>query len=88
MVDIVRDMVSSNFLSGSSPLTNQRSIQLAKFLPECSNIFNNIKDVDWEKFGAMMLGISYRDDENVFSSWTENGPLLVRATSQYARNAT
>lgn len=38
-----------------------------------------IEDIDEEETRPRTLGISYLNNETLFSSWTEAGPLLVHA---------
>lgn len=56
------------------------------FLLQLPNIFSVIVDINGEETVARMFDIAHLDDEILFSSWTEEGPLLVSAASEYARN--
>lgn len=67
MEHIVQKTVSSSFLSGSSPNTNERTIWMVKFLFYHLNIVMVGKDIAEEEMSSRTLGISRPDDGNLFS---------------------
>lgn len=83
MVDIVEVRVSSDILTGNSSQTYQRYFWTVKFLIRCLNIFKIIEGNYGEETGSRTLRISHIDNETLFVSWIEDGPLLVRAVSEY-----
>lgn len=86
MIDSVKDMVSSDVLTGCSPHMFQWYIRVAKFLLQHPNIFNINNDIDGKEAETKTLVISDLAYDILFSSWTEEGTLLVRITSQYVQN--
>lgn len=83
---IVENMVSSDLLSGNSSQTYQCYIQVANFFLQRTNILNIIEGIFRKKTVFRTLRISRLDDETIFSSWTEEGPFLVYAACECARN--
>lgn len=86
MLDIVKDMASSDFLSSNSLQTGQRCILVTKFLFQRSNILNISENIYGEERGSRTPGTSNRDDGALLLSWIEKEPLLVRAANQYVWN--
>lgn len=86
MEDIVQDMALYDFLTGNSPRTYRRYIQVAMFLLQRPMIRKITEKMDGEEMKARMRGISHFDDRSLFSSRTEEGSLPVRAASKYVRN--
>lgn len=74
-------MVSADFLTADSPQTYQHYIQVVKFLHQLPTVRNFIEDVRGERSGARVLGIFHLDDEAMFFLRTDEGPLMVHATS-------
>lgn len=86
MMDVVEIVVLFNFLTINSSQTYQHNTHVAKFLLLRPIIHNVTEDNGGEKRVARMLGISLLSDGTLFSSWTVNGRLLDRATSEFVRN--
>lgn len=86
MVVIVKNKISSDFLSENSPLKYQRYIQMAKIFLQRHKILNNIEVIDGEDTGCRMLGLSHIDDGSSFTSRTKEGPPNVRVVGQYVWN--
>lgn len=87
MVDILEDMVLSDFLYGNRPQTYQRYIRMAKNLLQCPNILSFIENIDGKKLGSRTLDISLLEDGTLFSSWREEEPYLVRTASENVRKS-
>lgn len=76
----------SNFLTDDSPHTFLQNIRIGKFLFQCPNMPNSVKVINGQETGSKTLDLSFLDDRTLFSSMTENEPLLTRATSEYGLN--
>lgn len=68
LVNLVEDMVSSDFQTGNSPQTYQRYIRVAKYFHVRSNILHIIENIDGEESGATTLNSSQLNDETFFLS--------------------
>lgn len=77
MVHNVDDMVLSDFLTGHSSQTYENYIQITKSLPHRPNDINEDEDAAGEESETRMIGTSRLDDVTFFSSWTDDGLLLV-----------
>lgn len=57
MVDIVKDMVLSFFITGNGSQTFQRYIQVAKFFIQRPDILNMTEDIDGKMMRSRILGM-------------------------------
>lgn len=69
MVDIIVDMVSSNFQTSNISHTNQRYIRVAKVPSNRPDTLNIIENIDEEKMGSRTLDISHVDSD-IHRLWT------------------
>lgn len=69
-----------------SPPKFQRYIYVARFLLQSVNILSSSEGIAREENGLWTLSIYHLEDGKLFSSWTEDGPLLVRAANLYVSN--
>lgn len=68
MMANLEDMISSEFLSGSSPQTYRHYIKMAKFLLQRPNILNFIEVMNGEEVSSRTVKISLLDESTLFSS--------------------
>lgn len=86
MVDIVENMISSDFLSSNSPQAYQRCIQGARFVLQHPNILNTIEDNNGEQTGSRTLDISRYDNGTLFAAWIKEVSLLHSVVSRFVRD--
>lgn len=66
MVDIVKDVVSFEFLLGNSLHTYRRYIKMIMILLQRRNITNIIENIDGEETGLRKRNISHLDNQIFF----------------------
>lgn len=87
MVGLVEDIVLSDFLTSSNLQTYQGYTRAPMFLLQFPNIIKIIEMIEMEVTVSWTVDISDLDNENLFSSWIEDGLLPVLAENEYVRNS-
>lgn len=83
MVDIGKDLISTDFPTCNSTQIYQCYNRVARFLLQHHIILNIILDIYGVETEFRALHISHLDNETLFSPRVENGQLLVCAASDY-----
>lgn len=93
MVDVVKDSVSSDFLTGNGPQEFQCYIQLVKFFRQRHNIHISIAVIDVKEAGSKTLGILHLGCESCPRPGQRkdrflSGPMRVRLEPDVAPSVT
>lgn len=86
IVVVVVDMQTPNFLAAVSRQSYYRYIRVTRFFKKRRDIRPQVESLNSENAGQQALGFLHLDDAGLYSSWTLDAALVVRAASKYARN--
>lgn len=85
IVDIVKDMISYEFVTGLSAQCRYRYIPVAKMMSRHESVLPPVKSLNADDVRSKILVVSYLDEAGLYTSATEELPYLIREASNFVK---